>query len=153
MKQSGYLYNNEAIASIAIGYFLKKHGATSIAKSLLILPFILHEPTLKKLRGSSFKRSLEEFILKHPECLNNFNNRYLDFLPLSINSITLLYEIGVIKIERDKIIYNYSVSFAPEKSNTIGLRAAKMFSAIDVLHELMQNQDTNSFYLKLKIVL
>ena len=153
MKFNSYLYNNEALASIALGYFLKKQGIISIAKVLLVLPFVLHEPTVKKLKCQSFKRSLEEFILKHPECLLNFNGRFLDFLPLAINALTLLNAMKVIRIKRDMICFNYDSSFFHEYPKNIGARANNMFPAIDVLYELMQDQNINSFYLKLKIEL
>jgi len=153
MKQIGYLYNNEAIGSIAIGFFLKLKGKSSISESLLILPFVLHNPTVKKLRNNSLKRSLEEFILKNPECLINFNSRYIDFLPLSINCILLLNDLGVIKIHRDQLYYNDSIIFSPEDSNTIGTRAKYIFPALDALNEIMVDQDEDSLYLKLKIVL
>lgn len=153
MKDSGYLYNNEAIACVAIGYFLKQHKMISISKVLFVLPFILHEPTVKKLRSKSYKRSLEEFILKNPECLINFNKRFHDFLPLTINAITILNDINIVTIKKDKIFYNYKSLFSPENSINIGNRAKNFFPAIDQLNELMQEQDSNSFYLKLKIEL
>lgn len=153
MKESGYLYNNEAIACIAIGYFLKQHRMISMAKILLVLPFLLHEPTVRKLKNKSYKRSLEEFILKNPDCFINFNARFFDFLPLTINSLTILGELGVTKIKREKIFYNYRTLFSPEKSNLIGERAKSMIAAIDQLQELIHDQDVNSFYLQLKIEL
>lgn len=153
MGGSKYLYNNEAIACVAIGYLLRTHKMLPIAKLVLILPFVLHEPTCKKLRGRSNKRSLEEFILKNPECVMNFSARYLDFLPLSINAVTILYEMGVINIKGNKVHYNHSSSFHPERFELIGQRARNIFPALDSLHEIMQSQDVNSFYLKLNIVI
>ena len=153
MQQTGYIYNNEALASVALGYFLKRYGTISIAKLMLVLPFVLHNPTVRNLRSKSNKRSLEEFIIKHPECLINFNTRYFDFLPVSINTITILSEMGVLIIKSDKICYNQYSSFAPENSNKIGDRAKNMFPAIDVLVDLMHGQDVNSFYLKLKVAI
>lgn len=153
MQQTGYIYNNEALASVVLGYFLKRYGTISIPKLVLVLPFVLHSPTVRRLRSNSNKRSLEEFILKNSECLINFNSRYFDFLPLSINSITILKEMEVISIHGDRINYNQYSSFSPERSNKIGSRSQNIFPALDVLIELMKGQDVNSFYLKLKVVL
>lgn len=151
MKQSGYLYNNEALACVAIGYFLKRHNMISIAKLLFVLPFVLHEPTVKKLRNRSYKRSLEEFILKNSDCLINFNRRFYDFMPLTINAITILKEMKVLNIKGSKIYYNHHSSFSPENYYKIGKRADDLFVAVDVLNGIMDGQDVNSFYLKLKI--
>ena len=153
MKQSGYLYNNEAIAAIAIGYFMKLHKEIEVAKILCVLPFILHEPSVKKLRNQSNKRSLEEFITKNTECVIGFNSRFLDFLPLSINVITILAESRIIAIEKDRLVFNDASPFSPDNFSGIGNRAKNFFPAIRELHQLMLNEKTNSFYLKLKVTL
>ncbi|MCT4588906.1 MAG: DUF6521 family protein [Carboxylicivirga sp.] len=153
MKKSAYLYNNEGLASVAIGYFMKLQGITTLTKALLILPFVFHEPTVRKLKGRSYKRSLEEFIVKNPECIINFNMRFQDFLPITINSISILNDINVIRIVNDSLHFNYENDFSPELSSSIGSRAKNIFKAIDVLNELMKDQDSSSFYLKLKIEL
>lgn len=145
--------NNEALASIAIGYMAKKYGVISAAKSMLILPFILHPQTVRKLRGSSLKRSLEEFIVKNPECFTSFNARFLDYLPTSVNTLTILREMKIIEIQRDQIKFNYHSNFSPEYARTIGKRAADLFTAVDALVEIFRDQNENSLYLKLKIEL
>ncbi|QZE14953.1 hypothetical protein K4L44_03755 [Halosquirtibacter laminarini] len=126
---------------------------TSIAKALIVLPLVLHEPTMKKLKGRSFKRSIEEFIIKHPECLITFNKRYEDFLPISVNSITILNAINVTRIEKEALLYNIGANFSPENSIKIGKRAKNIFQAIDSLNELIKDEETHSLYLKLKIQL
>ncbi|MET3606885.1 hypothetical protein ABIC74_000727 [Mucilaginibacter rubeus] len=145
--------NNEALASIAIGYMTKKYGVISAAKSMLILPFILHPQTVRKLRGSSLKRSLEEFIVKNPECFTSFNARFLDYLPTSVNTVTILREMNIVQIHRDQIKFNYQSNFSPEYTRVVGKRAIDFFSAIDALVEIFRGQNENSLYLKLKIEL
>lgn len=152
MIQNNYRFNNEAIASIAIGYFLRLHKSVELSKLLFVLPFVLHEPSVKKLRNQSFKRSLEEFILKNPEAVLGFNARYFSFLPLTINSLTLLKEMGIIRVDKDMVIFNFSSGFDPEYGG-VGPRAIKLFGAIDNLNHIMTYETTASFYLKLKITL
>lgn len=153
MKQSNSLYNNEAIAVFAIGLFLKIHKTIEIPKILFVLPFILHEPTLKKIRSKSYMRSLEEFVIKNPECIINFNSRFLDNLPLTTNSITILNDLEIIRIEKTFIHFNEHSGFNPPPTYKIGKRAQDMFKAIEGLSELMKIEDVNSFYIKLKIEL
>ncbi|MEJ5092716.1 hypothetical protein GEO21_21975 [Sphingobacterium faecium] len=146
--------NNEALATIALGYLFKIHGPISAAKAVLILPFIFHPPTVKKLRNNSEKRSLEEFILKNPECFFSFNARFIDQLAVSINAITILQEIQVISILRDKINFNCNSKFEPEYfQRKIGKRASNFLYAIEKLSDLFIDQNENSLYLKLKIEL
>lgn len=152
MMQNNFRFNNEAISSISIGYFLRLHGAIEITKLMFVLPFVLHEPTVRRLRNQSFKRSLDEFILKNPEVIFGFNARYFAYLPLAINSITMLKEMGVITINKDIISFNYKSRFDPENA-TVGPRAVQLFGAIDNLNQLMNYETSSSFYQKLKITL
>jgi hypothetical protein len=152
MNESNFIFNNEAISTVCIGYFLSNLKVVSIPKILLVLPFVLHEQTVKKLRNNSLKRSLEEFILKNPEVVSNFNARFIDFLPLSVNSLTILRELNVIRLDRDFAYLNGN-NFHPDYDRNIGDRMKNIFKAIDVLSELMLESDVNSFYLNLKIEL
>ncbi|WP_286897451.1 MULTISPECIES: three component ABC system middle component [Sphingobacterium] len=151
---SASIINNEALATVALGYFFKITGSLSAAKAILVLPFIFHPPTVRKLRNQSQKRSLEEFILKNPECFFSFNARFIDQLTISINAITILEKMKVITILRDEISFNDNSKFQPENfQRKIGKRASNLLTAIEQLSELMKGQNENSLYLKLKIEL
>ena len=153
MQSSRYLYNNEALASVTLGYFVKKYGTISVPKLMLVLPFVLHGPTLRCLRNKSNKRSLEELILKNNECFVNFNARFLDFMPLFINTLTILGELNIISIRNNEIHYNMSSLFSPNDFSNLGNRAQEILDALDALIVIMREQDVSSLYLKLKVVL
>ncbi len=97
---------------------------------------------------------MEEFIIKNVDCIINFNSRFEDYLPLTINSITILREIGLINIDRHNISFNNA---GPElKSLTgknLGSRIQDIFKANEFLSDLMKVEKVNSFYLKLRIAL
>lgn len=152
-KKNLFIYNNEAISTIALGYFISKVKVISIPKLMLILPFVLHEQTLRQLNNNSINRSLEELIIKKPLLLSNFNSRFKDFLPLSINSVTILYELQIIKIDRDYIYFNEDSNFNYRDLKEIGERAKKILKGIDSLKEIITKTDNNSLYLTLKIEL
>jgi len=152
MNNTNYSYNNEAIATVALGYFMSVKSEVELAKILFVLPFILHEPCLRKLKNSSNKRSLEEFIIKNPETMMGFNTRYFNYLPLSINSITILSETKIIEVVNDVLSFNGSSTFNP-LNNPIGKRAKELFKGIDQLQDIMSSETSASFYLKLKITL
>lgn len=153
MNNTNFSFNNDAIATIAIGYCIMTLGKIDLAKLPFVLPFILHDPCLRKLKNTSNKRSLEEFIVKNPEVLMGFNSRYFNFLPLLINSITLLTEAKIIRVEKDVIFFNRQSYFDPTDNVLIGKRAKNFFKGIDHLNQIMQSESTASFYLKLKITL
>lgn len=148
-----FIYNNEAISTIALAYFMSKVGVISIPKFMLVLPFVLHEQTLKQLNNNSINRSLEELIIKKPLILSNFNSRYKDFLPLSINSITILNELKIIELDREYIYFNEKSIFKKRDLNNIGNRIKKIMKGIDSLIEIITHNDNNTLYLNLKIVL
>ncbi|MFC0777867.1 three component ABC system middle component [Flavobacterium sp. HJSW_4] len=152
-KNNLFIYNNEAISTIALAYFIAKVKVISIPKFMLILPFVLHEQTLRQLNNNSINRSLEEFIIKKPLLLSNFNSRYKDFLPLSINSITILNELEIIVLDREYIYYNPNGNFKRKSNHDIGDRAKKIMKGIDNLIEIITQNDQNSLYLTLKIEL
>lgn len=148
-----FIYNNEAISTIALGYFMSKVGVISIPKFMLVLPFVLHEQTLKQLNNNSINRSLEELMIKKPLILSNFNSRFKDFLPITTNSVTILNELGIIKLDRQYIYFNEESNFNNRELNEIGTRVKKIMKGIDSLIEIIANNDTNSLYLTLKIEL
>ena len=79
--------------------------------------------------------------------------RFQDFLPITINAISILNDINVTQIVDDSLYYNPTTKFSPELASNIGLRAKNIFKALDVLDGLMRDQESSSFYLKLKIEL
>lgn len=153
LKNNLFIYNNEAISTIALGYFMSKVRIISLPKFMLVLPFVLHEQTLKQLNNNSINRSLEELIIKKPLILSNFNSRFKDFLPLSINSVTILNELGIVQLDREYIYFNEKSIFNKRDLNEIGDRIKKIMKGIDSLIEIITNDDNNSLYLTLKIEL
>lgn len=153
MANTNSLYNNEAIASTALAYCFNELNVIEYSKAFLILPFVLHEPTARRLRGQTNKRSLEEFIVKAPECFITFNARYQDNLVLTVNSIIILYEANVISIKNDIIYFNSQADYSPFKSRSSSKRAEDIQKALDSLCVLFAAESTASFYLKLKVQL
>ncbi len=148
--RANYLYNNEAVSTVAIGHFIRTHKMVDIATILMILPFVLHEPSVKRLNSIANKRSLEEFIVMYPDCLVNLNSRFLDFLPLAINAITILSEGKTIQINRDKVFFIGDEEYNLEKS---GKRIQKNVKANMALSSLFELEKTSNIFLKLKIQL
>lgn len=153
LKNNLFIYNNEAISAIALGYFMSRVRVISIPKFMLILPFVLHEQTLRQLNNNSINRSLEELITKKPLLLSNFNSRFKDFLPLSINSVTILNELQIIKVDRKYIYFNRDSDFKSSDLKDIGTRIQKIMRGLDRLIEIITSMDNNSLYLTLKIEL
>lgn len=140
------IHNNEAIASIVIRMFLEKYGSINYSKSMLILPFLLQPELVSFLKNKrTVIRSLEELIIKKGELLINFNARFNEMLPLTINSLYILDQAKIIIISDDDIIPNSYIESDGKRINDIK-------EAIPQLCELF-SESSDSIYLKLRIQL
>lgn len=150
------IYNNEIIGSIAIFSVLKYIKKVTAAKALFILPLILQRDLAIYLaKGNVNLKSIEQLILKKPELLSNFNERYYSHLKLSLNSILMLKELGFIKITPLGIIklINIEEEFVPEsKIKVIGNRAKYIIKAAPKVANLLEDKVENlTIQLRVKI--
>lgn len=147
-------YNNEALASVCLGYYALLVTEVSHAKAMVVLPFLFHEQTARRLRGNSSRRSLDEFIIGNTDCLINFNKRYIDFLPVSINAVAMLSEMAIVTLTEKTIRFNKAeTSFNPHIPTNLGKRAMALLTSIEGLVPLLYHEADWSTYLKLKITL
>ena len=148
MSKSYYVYNNEAIASLILEKALCLLNEIEIARFLLILPIVLEDRIIVKMRTGSFS-DFGEFVGKHPTLFANFNDRYLDLIPISINSLTLLKEMGVLTTRKNKIFHNPNhTNFSkPILSNRLENISGQMQNFIN----LTSGYETNTLYKILKI--
>ncbi len=150
---SYYLYNNEAIGAIGIAAVLRNCQAMSYSKALLILPFLFHEETVTSLkRSNSVLRSAEEIMVKKVGSFGNFNARYYSLLPVSINSIMLLKQIGELEITETAIARKME-SKLDLTNSSLGKRAQNLIKAAPKLSDILSEEDDQSLYLKLRIQL
>ncbi|MCU4927739.1 three component ABC system middle component [Bacillus mycoides] len=149
---SKHLYNNELIGSIAIASVLQHLNKATVSQCSLILPLVSHRGTLNFLKQkNSIIRSMEEFITKKPSYFVNFNERYMSLLPITINSIILLKEIGLINIENETLYYIHESNFN-YTDETLGKRAQEIIKSASKLATLL-NDDITNLYLQLRVEL
>lgn len=144
MKNSYYLYNNEAIAFFAIACILQKLGQLDFGKLLLILPLILHDQTVDKLLTKEYN-SLNDFLSENNTIEETFNNRYLDLTPITINSIKLLNDAGLIEIKKSYVTFigtDYNaISFAETS-----LRSRKILKVSNHIVNILNQHSAESLY-------
>jgi len=146
---NGKLYNNLGICSLSIAFTLQRVGRLSLSQALLIMPIVAHEELLQYMaRKSTNFNSIEQIIVRKPECFLNFNARFYDGLTVSLNAIQFLSEIDFIKLDGRDIISIYSFSY--EKS--MGKRANKIFTASSHIAEFV-GSNTLNLYTNLRIEL
>ena len=99
MKEIYYTYNNEAIASCILLSVLNKVDKLDVARSCLILPFLLDDRTvnyLAKTQGQNL--SIEQLVKDQPRLFVSFNKRYISLLPITVNSLMILSKGNLITI-------------------------------------------------------
>ncbi|TKC62153.1 hypothetical protein FBD94_07985 [Pedobacter hiemivivus] len=150
MKEIYYTYNNEAIASCVFLSVMKEIQTWDIARSCLILPFLLDDKTVKWLKNyDPSEYGIYEVFKSRERLFMSFNKRYLALLPVSINALLLLSKSQQISIGKD-IRYSSKLEF-------IGVDFGERFVAIqEVIPNflaLIENLSTVSLYQLLKVQL
>ncbi len=150
MKEIYYTYNNEAIASCALLSVLNQVDKLDIARSCLILPFLLDDRTVNHLtKNQGQNLSLEQLEKDHPRLFISFNKRYLSLLPVTINSLMILSKSTQITIG-DGIIKAEKFSF---DNTNLGDRFSKIEKAIPDFVTMIEKYQTTQLYKALKIQL
>ena len=99
MKEIYYIYNNEAIASCVLLSVLNSIDSIDIARSCLILPFLLDDQTVNYLRrNKSIELNLVQLIEERARLFSSFNKRYQALLPVTINALMILKKSNQIEI-------------------------------------------------------
>lgn len=145
----GRLYNNFGIGSFGVAFTLRHMSPLPLSKTLLIMPIISHKDLLQHLARKTTKiQSLEQLLVSHQRCFSNFNARFYDSLPTSINAIQFLAEMSIVDLAEGEIVSIQELDYVPE----MGKRAQKIFDASQCIAEIL-NSDTAHLYTNLRIQL
>lgn len=144
--------DNELITGISMLAVLRFTKKLELSKCMLIEPLLSYSKVLKLLkRVNSSVKSIEDLIIKESIIFSNFSSRYQEKLILSINSLLLFKEMGLLQIEDNIVIYNgNSFDFAEQ---SLGERTRNRISASRKLAEILTKGDASDFYLSLRIEL
>lgn len=146
---NGRLFNNVGVCSLAIAFVVQKLDRLTVSNAFLIIPFITNSELLKYLaRKDIYIRTIEQLVVKKPKCFLNFNARYYDALLVSINSIQLLVEIGLLELVDGEIITTERLNY----DRSMGKRAEKIFKASSKIANLV-NSDAADLYTNLRVQL
>lgn len=150
MREIYYTYNNEAIASCIFLSILNKVDKLDVARSCLILPFLLDDRTvnyLAKTQGQNL--SIEQLVKDQPRLFVSFNKRYMSLLPITINSLMILSKSHQINIGSD-IVKSDTLTF--DNAN-LGDRFSKIANVIPDFMDILAKYTTQKLYKALKIQL
>lgn len=150
MKEIYYVYNNEAISSCIFLLILNKIEKLDIARSCLILPFLLDDRTINHIiKNEDSEVNLEDMVNEQSILFVSFNKRYLSLLPIAINSLVLLNKSKQIKIGNG--IYKNQITNLEEQE--LGKRFNKIKKVIPRFLTITENYSTSQLYKILNIQL
>lgn len=141
-------YNNVGIGVVAIASVLNHLDRLSIPKALLIIPLIVHRPTLNHMaHKGTLERGSAALTSGYPQLFVNFNERFESSLPLSINSIQLFIHLGYGKLG-DFLIRQRRLDI----NQDLGQRAKKIDIASEKISELLLEPE-EELYLNFRVQL
>lgn len=103
MKNSYYVYNNEALSCCVVLEILKIVRSMDFDRLCLVLPFLLDNNTIKVLGSKSIED--KNFLIEASNIYCNFNKRYITLLPVMINSIVILEKLKKVNLSEKNISY------------------------------------------------
>lgn len=148
MKEIYYVYNNEAIASCIFLSILNKIDTFDIARSCLVLPFLLDHRTVSYLSKNK-SAELEDMIKEQSRLFISFNKRYLSLLPVTINSLTLLNSSNQISIGNEIV----ATTLLDLEDKILGNRFNNIQEVIPMFVSMIEKHSTIQLYKILKIQL
>jgi len=151
MKVIYYTYNNEAIASCVFLSVLDRIKTLDIARSCLMLPFLLDDRTIAyfdKNRNREF--TLEQMKKEQPKLFISFNKRYVSLLPVTINSLMILSKSNQINIGKEIYIVN---DVLPIYNSMMGERLDKIIDVVPIFLSIISDYSTKQLYKLLNIQL
>lgn len=144
--------SNEILTGIAILSVLKHTKKLEISKCLLIEPLLSYKSIRDYLKNANSKvRSIEELMVKQNIVFSNFDRRFQEKLPLSINSILLMSQLKLLHIENGNLLFTGDKFNFNEK--TLGKAAQDIIATSGNLAEILTREAASSLYLSLRIEL
>lgn len=144
--------SNEIVSAISILVVLKHSYSMEITKLLLVEPLLSYKNITEKFKLANLKvRSIEELIVKSDFALINFNKRFQEKLLLSINSLFLLEQLGLVTINGNKVYYKDKNFDFENKS--LGKIAENRIKSANKIASVLKDTLVEDLYLHLRIEL
>ncbi|QLL92816.1 hypothetical protein HER17_07655 [Pectobacterium carotovorum] len=139
------IYNNELLGIFSMQEVLSRTQKIALCNIMLVLPIVFHKKSLDYL---SHKRtniiSFQDLLLTKPELLVSINNRFYNFLPSSINCISLCIENGVAELVEDDLVFKKKL-ITDDAIPLIGKRSVKIQAASMKIADLILDEPHNIY--------
>ncbi|MCV9879492.1 three component ABC system middle component [Brenneria izbisi] len=138
-------YNNELLGIFSMQEVLSRTQKMALCNIMLVLPIVFHKKSLDYL---SHKRtniiSFQDLLLTKPELLVSINKRFYNFLPSSINCVSLCIENGVAELFEDNLVFKKKL-ITDDAISLIGKRSVKIQAASINIADLILDEPHNIY--------
>jgi hypothetical protein len=142
-------YNNFGIGAIALCSVLNHCKELSLTKVFLIFPLSSHQKLLQYFgRKTTQIMSVEKLIGDKVSYFSNFNKRYYDSLPITLNALQYLHNMEYLEVVGGSVFLIKPLIY----DKKMGDRANKIFNASENIAQLLQT-NSSSLYLNLRVEL
>jgi len=148
MKSNYYVYNNEAIACCILLEVLRKTEKLDYPRFFLILPLLMDDQNINLLNND--KEIDIEVFFKNNNKFKNFNSRFLSLAPVTVNSLIILTEMGLINLDKQKNVFLVDDGCSNFSSSERLMRIKKV---IPLLLNMVMNFSTEYLYVNLGVEL
>ncbi|MEI7367846.1 three component ABC system middle component [Pectobacterium sp. 1950-15] len=139
------IYNNELLGIFSMQEVLSRTQEMALCNIMLVLPIVFHKKSLDYL---SHKRtniiSFQDLLLTKPELLVSINKRFYNFLPSSINCVSLCIENGVAEFVEDNLVFKKKL-ITDDAISLIGKRSVKIQAASINIANLILDEPHNIY--------
>lgn len=100
------IYNNELLGIFSVQEVLSIALKIELTNAMLILPIMFHKKSLDYLAHKRTNTlSFQELLLSKPELIVSINKRFYNFLPPSINCISLCIENEIAELDQGTLTF------------------------------------------------
>ncbi|WP_196062123.1 MULTISPECIES: three component ABC system middle component [unclassified Serratia (in: enterobacteria)] len=139
------IYNNELLGMLSLQEVISITGGSKLSNAMLILPIIFHKKSLNYLAHKRTKTiSFQDLLLTKPDILVSLNKRYFNFLPTTINCISLSIENGILELKDGELLF-LSRLIDENAFSQLGNRAIKIQSASKNLATMLMDSSSNIY--------
>lgn len=145
------LYNNEILCCYVFESIFKKVEKLDISKVVLILPICLDSSVMKKLKQFKKDKNLIDYVSTNPRIFSNQKKLYYEYLHLSMNTIQLCIEYGMLILKGNDLFFNNeNTLFSNFKANDNKL-VENITENIDRVCNFLKNEESYELYYALRI--
>lgn len=151
MMNEYYLYNNVALTSMVI-YHVVQQDEKDIARVAVLLPILLDDFSTKILSNGD-EPTLIQLSSMYQRNMANYDNRFENIIPLMLDSLSLLIEIGAITLQGKNVIIADNGEFSNVIQRCPSKRLKLICEVADKMIIINKKVTNKSLYTKLRIKL